>query len=433
MTLEVKATDQMRFEPETLEVPAGSLVTIRLHNTDQTTVHDLVLANGASSGRVSPGGTAEFEVGVVSEDLGGWCSIVGHRAMGMVLHLKAVGGQQDGGEHSGHSSGHHGGADQATAAQPRALGAELDGPLGPDARVRSPELAPLAAPTEPDGTRVLSHRLEVTDRRLELAPGVVVDAWTYNGTFMGPPLRAGLGDEVRLRLTNSGTMGHSIDFHAGDIAPDEPMRTIAPGESLDYTFRANGAGIWLYHCSTAPMSAHMAAGMFGAVVVDPPGLAPADREYLLVQSETYLAPTGEEDGHGRTIAAVQDTAIAAGVPSLTMFNGHTSQYRPENEPLTARVGETVRIWVLAAGPSAGCSFHVVGSQFRTVFKEGAYLLRDERDAFGQTGGRAQALDLAPAQGGFVEMVFTEPGTYTFVNHDFAHAERGAKGVIRVSE
>ena len=60
-------------------------------------------------------------------------------------------------------------------------------------------------------------------------------------------------------------MGHSIDFHAGDIAPDAPMRTIAPGESLQYRFTAKRAGIWMYHCSTMPMSAHIAAGMHGAV------------------------------------------------------------------------------------------------------------------------------------------------------------------------
>lgn len=95
--------------------------------------------------------------------------------------------------------------------------------------------------------------------------------------------------------------------------------------------------------------------------------------------------------------------------------------------LTALTGERVRIWVLAAGPSKGVSFHVVGGQFGTVYKEGAYLLPP-----GGTGqGGAQALDLAPAQGGFVELEFSEPGTYPFVNHSLAEAERGAKGLIRV--
>ena len=97
-----------------------------------------------------------------------------------------------------------------------------------------------------------------------------------------------------------------------------------------------------------------------------------------------------------------------------------------------RVGERVRIWVLNAGPNGELSLHVVGSQFDTVYKEGGYLLQDGVDAFGSSGGGAQALDLSAAQGGFVEMVFTEPGTYTFVNHNFAAAERGARGQIVVT-
>ena len=63
-------------------------------------------------------------------------------------------------------------------------------------------------------------------------------------------------------------MGHSLDFHAGMVSPDNTMKTIAPGEKLTYRFEATGSGIWLYHCSTAPMSLHMAAGMYGAVIID---------------------------------------------------------------------------------------------------------------------------------------------------------------------
>ncbi|SMF09903.1 hypothetical protein SAMN06296028_1091 [Kocuria indica] len=164
--------------------------------------------------------------------------------------------------------------------------------------------------------------------------------------------------------------------------------------------------------------------MFGAVVIDPPGLPEVDHEYLLVQNETYLGPAGDSDGPAD--AAVAPENVATGVPSLTMFNGHATQYM--HAPLAAQVGDRVRIWVLAAGPSKGVSFHVVGGQFDTVYKEGVYLLRP-----GETGGGgAQVLDLASAQGGFVELEFSEPGTYPFVNHSLAEAERGAKGLIRVS-
>lgn len=196
------------------------------------------------------------------------------------------------------------------------------------------------------------------------------------------------------------------------------MRTIAPGQSLTFSFTAQRAGIWMYHCSSMPMSLHIANGMFGAVVIDPPGLAPVDREYLLVQSELYLGAQG---------ATADPAKVAAERPDAVVFNGFANQY--DHDQLAARVGERVRLWVLDAGPNRPGSFHVVGSQFDTVFSEGAYLAR--RGSPGTVGG-AQALALQPAQGGFVELSFPEAGHYPFVSHIMVDAERGAHGVLRIT-
>jgi nitrite reductase (NO-forming) len=157
--------------------------------------------------------------------------------------------------------------------------------------------------------------------------------------------------------------------------------------------------------------------MFGAVVIDPPGLAPVDHEYVLVQSEMYL---GQQGG-------IADAAkLATERPDLVLFNGYANQY--DHAPLKARVGERVRIWVLAAGPNKGSSFHVVGGQFDTVWSEGSYLLKRSP---GGTGG-GQVLALAPAQGGFVELTFPEEGSYPFVTHAMSDAERGAHGLFEVT-
>ncbi len=194
------------------------------------------------------------------------------------------------------------------------------------------------------------------------------------------------------------------------------MRTIQPGETLTYTFTAKRAGIWMYHCSTMPMSMHIANGMYGAVIIDPPDLAAVDREYLLVQGELYLGPQGE------TADAVK---LAAKTPDLVAFNGYADQY--VHQPLKARAGERVRVWVLDAGPNSPSSFHIVGGQFDTVYLEGAYLL----DAREQDPGGAQSLALQPAQGGFVELAFPEAGNYPFVTHIMSDAERGARGIFHV--
>ncbi|ASK67206.1 hypothetical protein CFK39_12550 [Brachybacterium avium] len=413
-TIEVSMAD-MRFRPDVLEVPAGNTLVIELANDDPHDVHDLVLASGVSSGRLQPGASTTVEAGVISHDLEGWCSIVGHRAMGMTLSVTATGaGPSAAGAEPSTGSG---GIDELSR-----VPLDLQAAPGAGYQVRDARL-PAASGSE---QRV---RFEVTDVAAEIAPGVLMDAMTYNGTVVGPVLRSELGSRLTVDLVNNSAMGHSLDLHAGRIAPDEAMRTIPPGDSLEYAITTDYSGIWLYHCATMPMSVHMAAGMAGALIVPPVGSAEVDREYVLVQSEHYLVPDGAPGSEAvihEGAHPVSPAKIAAERPDATVFNGHANQY--VHSPLQARVGERVRLWVLAAGPSRGISFHVVGGVFDTVFKEGEYLLRPEAE----TRGGAQALDLAAAQGGFVELVFDEPGTYTAVNHSFVDLERGARALIEVT-
>jgi nitrite reductase (NO-forming) len=276
-----------------------------------------------------------------------------------------------------------------------------------------------------DHARTRAVTLTVEEVELEVAPGVRQKRWTFDGAVPGPTLHGRVGDTFDVTLVNHASMGHSVDFHAGERAPDEVMRTIPPGGSLTYRFTASRAGVWMYHCSTMPMSAHIAAGMHGAVVIEPDDLPAVDRSYLLVQSEVHL------DGDGRsTVREVDAASAAADTPDAVVFNGVANQYLAR--PLSARVGDRVRLWVLAAGPNRGSAFHVVGGQFDTVWAEGASLLRRGAGPSGGGGGGSQVLALAPAQGGFVEIAPREPGSYPFVTHVMADAERGARGLLRVT-
>ncbi|MFA4841285.1 MAG: multicopper oxidase domain-containing protein [Agrococcus sp.] len=134
-------------------------------------------------------------------------------------------------------------------------------------------------PALPPAEGPVTHEvlLTVTEQVQEVAPGIRQRLWTFGDTAPGPVLHGRVGDTFVVTLVNDGTIGHSIDFHAGALAPDEPMRTIAPGESLVYEFTATRAGIWMYHCSTMPTSAHIANGMYGAVVIEPADLPAVDR------------------------------------------------------------------------------------------------------------------------------------------------------------
>ena len=69
------------------------------------------------------------------------------------------------------------------------------------------------------------------------------------------------------------------------------MVAIDPGKSHEYSFRANKAGIYMYHCGTPPVLLHIATGMYGAVIIDPPDLPPVDQEFVMLQSELYKART----------------------------------------------------------------------------------------------------------------------------------------------
>ncbi|MCV7151046.1 multicopper oxidase domain-containing protein [Mycolicibacterium pyrenivorans] len=392
----------MRYVPDTISVAAGDRLRITFDNTG-TDRHDLVLSNGARTDRIAPGVTAVLDAGVIGSDVHGWCSIAGHRQMGMTLTIKAIGTAPVGGPE--HDPAAH--APDVSLTAP-GIARSLGTLPGPGFAARDPNL-PAAGIVDRRVT------LKVTEVEREVSPGITQRLWTFGGTAPGPTLRGRIGDVFEITLINDGTIGHSIDFHAGSLAPDRPMRTIEPGEQLVYRFTATRAGVWLYHCASMPMSVHVANGMFGAVIIDPPGLPPVDREYLIVQSELYLGARGGEADAAK---------VAADTPDLVVFNGYAQQY--DHAPLTARVGDRVRFWVLAAGPNRGTAFHVVGGQFDSVWAEGAYRLRPG-------GGGSQTLGLFPSQGGFAELSFPEPGNYPFVSHAMVDADRGAHGVVEVRE
>jgi nitrite reductase (NO-forming) len=218
-------------------------------------------------------------------------------------------------------------------------------------------------------------------------------------------------------LVNDGKIEHSIDFHASRVAWDVHMRSIKPGESLVYQYRADYAGIFMYHCGTAPALHHIGNGMFGAVIIDPPTLAPVDHEYVLVQSELYLGPQGEPGDLAKMQAVEADGVV---------FNGYVNQYK--FHPIRVEPNQRVRVWVLDAGPSENSAFHIVGTIFDTVFKEGSYLLQPDA----RSGG-SQVLDLQPAQGGFVEFSLAEKGLYPIVTHKFANVGKGALGLFQAGE
>jgi nitrite reductase (NO-forming) len=400
-TLEVTAFD-LGFEPAQLTVPEPGRYEVELTNTGSIP-HDITFPGGEMA-HANAGETATVEVDVPAEGLSFICSIPGHEQAGMTGAVTVEGAAPS----DAPSGDDHGGPAPTSdvAADPNAPPYELF-----DAK----------APARLAG-EVHDIELVMTEETKTIGEGFVQQVWTFGGSVPGPVIRVKVGDTIRVHLVNpaENALGHSIDFHSSQVAWNDEMTTIAPGEEKVYEWTADYAGVWMYHCGTSPTLHHIANGMYGMVIVEPEGgLAPVDNEFAIVQSEWYLGAQGQPSDLGKAMAA-------APAPDFVLFNGVANQYL--DNPLVVPTGETARVFVLNAGPSIDSSFHVVGTIFDTVIKEGVWLRKGNEGNWG-----SQAVDLAPAQGAIVEFTTAEDGLYPMVTHAFNFVGRGALGLFQAGD
>jgi nitrite reductase (NO-forming) len=211
-------------------------------------------------------------------------------------------------------------------------------------------------------------------------------------------------------------MPHSVDFHAARIAPNVAFSDVAPGATKTFSFRATDPGVFMYHCGTAPAFVHIANGMYGAIVVEPANLPKADVEYVLVSNEWYLNKPGDKGPASLDLVKAEQMT-----PDWVTWNGYAGQYK--THPLTAMPGQTVRFWVVDAGPSLNTEFHVVGTLL-----DRAWVNADLRDA-PQHG--IQTAVVPAGGGGVFDVKIDQAGIYPFVSHSFASVMLGEVGLLKV--
>ncbi len=399
-TLEIHGVD-IGYKPTNLHVDKPGRYTVKFIN-DGAIVHDIVFPGGVRI-LANAGETKSADVDIPENGIGFLCTFPGHAEGGMKGTISVAGSTA-----GGNAGGDHGGPAPATD-------------ILPDEKAPKYEVFNATAPALLEGT-VHDITLETIEKEMTVADGFVQKVWTFGGTVPGPVIRVKVGDTVRIRLKNpaGSQLPHSVDFHSSLVAWNDEMTSINPGEDKMYEWKAEYAGVWMYHCGTAPALHHIANGMYGMVIVEPKeGLPKVDKEFALVQSEWYLGPQSQP---------VSLTKAAAGAPSpdYVVFNGVANQYK--DNPLEIGTGERVRVFVLNAGPSVDSSFHIVGTIFDTVIKEGVVLNRDNPGHYG-----AQAVDLSPAQGAIVEFSMAEDGLYPIVTHAFNFVGRGALGLFKAGD
>ena len=263
--------------------------------------------------------------------------------------------------------------------------------------------------------------LEVRELEKPIAEGVTYTFWTFGGTVPGSFIRVRQGDTVEFHLRNhpSSKMPHNIDLH-GVTGPGGGAASsfTAPGHESVFTFQALNQGIYIYHCATAPVGMHIGNGMYGLILIEPPGGMPkVDHEYYVVQGDFYTVGRYREKGH-------QDFDMQKAIdeqPTYVVFNGAEGSLTAD-KALTAKVGETVRIYVGNAGPNLVSSFHIIGEIFdRVQFEGGTRYQENVQTTLIPSGGAA-----------IVRFRVQVPGTYVMVDHSIFRAfNKGALGMLKV--
>ncbi len=308
-------------------------------------------------------------------------------------------------------------ASASVVPQPYALGA----PQGPPVVAELTHAPAVPKPTQRKAPAKVVVNLEVREVELPISDGVTYTFWTFGGQVPGKFIRVRQGDTVEFHLRNhpDSKMPHNIDLHAVTGPGGGAASSFtAPGHESQFTFKVLNQGLYVYHCATAPVGMHIANGMYGLILVEPPeGLPPVDREYYVMQGDFYTVGKYREKG----LAQFDMQKGIDEKPTYVVFNGSENSLVGD-KAITAKAGETVRLYVGNGGPNLVSSFHVIGEIFDKVFPEGGTRIQENVQT-----------TLVPAGGSaIVEFRVDVPGTYVIVDHSiFRTFHKGALGMLKV--
>ena len=302
-----------------------------------------------------------------------------------------------------------------------------------------PPMLPKFDQVDKDNPKVVQVTFVVQEKKMEVAPGDSIWAFTFNGTIPGPMIVVHQNDFVELTLKNpaTNTQMHNIDFHAstgalggGDIS------LVNPGQQVTFRFRATKPGVFVYHCAPggAMVPIHVVSGMNGAIMVLPrEGLKDEngnpvmfDKAFYIAEQDFYLPK--DKDGKIKNIATPQQSIQELGesiktlMPTNIVFNGKEGALLGKNA-LTANVGE--KVLIITSQANRDTRIHLIGGHADLYWPGGKFNNKPYTD-----------FETWPVPAGSAAAAlykFREPGTYVLLNHNLIEAfEFGAIAQIKVS-
>lgn len=237
-----------------------------------------------------------------------------------------------------------------------------------------------------------------------VAPGITVDAWTYNGTVPGPTIHVRQGDRVRVIFTNHLPEPSTIHWHGLDVpadmdgVPGMSQQPVAPGDTFVYEFTATDPGTYIYHTHYDDFF-QLDSGLYGAFIVDPakPSKDHYDRDYLMLLSSWRIHSTAEN-----------------------YFSIDGKSY-PLTKPFMVRSGDRVRLRTINISGTEFHTMHLHGHRFQVVAIDGQDVTPAQRQTMVTVNiGPGETRDLA----------FTanaQPGTWMVHCHVADHMMNGGVG------
>ncbi|MGH2806382.1 MAG: multicopper oxidase domain-containing protein [Actinomycetota bacterium] len=254
------------------------------------------------------------------------------------------------------------------------------------------------------GRTVREYAFIAVDKRIEVAPGVFFDAWTYNNRVPGPTIRATEGDRIRITFTNATGHPHTMHFHGIHPAAMDGVPGVGEpksGETFVYDFIAEPFGTHHYHCHSVPLPQHIHRGLYGAFIVDPKKGRPEAHEMVMVMNGFDTNYDGENE-----VYAINSIAFAYMIDPIPIERGQLQRAHVIN--------------LTEFDPINSIHLH---ANFFNLFRTGTSLVPHE---FTDT------ISMAQAERHMIEFTYDEPGHFMFHAHQTEFIELGWLSAFQVS-